>query len=246
MNARRLRARDPRSFLELRRLARRAQRSDEMREVLHDALLETFPSAYEKAITEARGFSENGLTAWNVWFFPSALNAVTRKNGTTGWLAFEIHRAYVERSDLRASRSRSSGTVNQALVIYETTPTKYLVYEDPEGHGHGTVVDRVTGHAMGHRLAGRRPFWSDSRRQSVGALNAAFLRWMRWRLQHHYTRDQIIDWLRWNDPNGAYTDEDAYREEQLPLTHGEAADLAFEHVVETRETLEEMRRNARR
>ena len=242
--------RDPRSFLELRRLARQAQRSEEALAVLQDALLETL-SAYENAIVDADRRSEGGLIAWNVWFFPTRLNPVTRKHGTTE-LAFEVHRAFVDRNDLSAS-NRSRQEVGSALVVYETMPTKYLVYEDPEGSGLGRVVDRRSGRVMGERgrQGGSRPTvrglpnWS-YRSQSIGALDAAFLRWMRWRLTHHYTRDQLIDWLSQNDRNGAYTDEDAWREGWGPLTHAEAADLAFEHVVDTKETLEEMRRNARR
>ena len=237
-------ARDPLSFLELRRLAARAQRNEEARAVLHDALLETLP-AYEKAIANADVLGENGR-AVNVWFFPTRLNRTTRKYGTTD-LAFEVHRAFVDRQDLRQSRSRSAEDVNRALVVYETIPTRYLRYDDLTGE----VIDQRDGRVMGLRYSARAarghgPQWNASRRQSIGALDAAFLRWMRWRLAHHYTRDQLIDWLRWNDPNGAYSDEDADREGQEPLTHEEAADLAFEHVVDTKETLEEMRRNARR
>ena len=237
--------RDPRSFRELRRLAGQAQRSEEALAVLHDALLETLPT-YENAIAHANMLSEGGRNAWNIWFFPTRLNPVTRKQGTE-MLAFEIHRAFVERGDLPSDRSRQE--TGRALVVYETSPTKYLVYEDPEGDGRGDVVDRRNGRVMGQR--GRQPpgqgfpHWS-RRAQSMGALDTAFLRWMRWRLLYHYTRDQLIDWLEWNDPNGAYSDEAADREGQPPLTHGEAADLAFDHVLETKETLEEMRRNARR
>ena len=44
---------DPRSLVELRRLALRAQRKPGAREVLHDALLETWPRIYEDRISEA-------------------------------------------------------------------------------------------------------------------------------------------------------------------------------------------------
>ena len=235
--------RDPRSFRELCQLARQAQRNPDALAVLQDALLETLPS-YEKAIAQADVLSEGSghNDAWNVWFFPSSLNRVTRKHGTTE-LAFEAHRAFVDRADLSFGVRRSRQDVGQALVVYETMPTKYLVYEDPEGNGRGDVVDRRNGRVMGER--GRQPsglpLWS-YRSQTVGALDTAFLRWMRWRLLHHYTRNQLIDWLRWADPNGSYSDQ----EEERPLTHEEAADLAFEHVLDTKETLEEMRRNARR
>ena len=238
-------ARGVQRFLELRRLAGAAQRNGEARAVLHDALLETLP-AYAKAIAQADALGDNGRLAVNVWFFPTRLNRTTREYGTTD-LAFEVHRAFVDREDLQQSRSRSAAATNRALVVYETLPTKYLRYDDL-GNGRGEVVDRRDGRLMGSRNSARgpRPHWSNMRGQSIGALDVAFLRWMRWRLAHHYTRNQLIDWLRWNDPNGTYSDEDAFREGQPPLTHEEAADLAFEHVLDTKETLEEMRHNARR
>ena len=237
--------RDPQSFLALRRLAGRAQRSEEARAVLHDALLETLPS-YEKAIAEADERSEGGRNPWNVWFFPTRLNRTTRKYGTTH-LAFEAHRAFVDLHDLQGSRSRSNADTARAVVVYETIPTRYLVYIDPDGDGRGEVIDHRTYRVMGQRR--RQPSWLghwSMRSQSKGALDTAFLRWMREQLLTRYTREALIAWLQWNDPNGAYSDEDAWREGQPPLTHGEAADLAFEHVLETKETLEEMRRNARR
>ena len=236
--------RDPRSFLELRRLAGVAQRNAEARAVLHDALLETLPS-YEKAIAEADARSvEDGrsASAWNVWFFPTRLDPATRKYGTTH-LAFEVHRAVLDRQDLR--QSLRADDVNRALVVYETIPTRYLEYADPEGHGRGTVIDRRNGRVMGRRRGGVAPRWRDAQ-YAIDALDTAFLRWMRRQLVRRYTREALIEWLSWNDPNGAYSDEDAYREGQPPLTHEEAADLAFEHVADTKETLEEMRRNARR
>jgi len=36
------------------------------------------------------------------------------------------------------------------------------------------------------------------------------------------TREQVIDWLCWNDPNGCYTDEDAEAEGYEPLSLEEA------------------------
>lgn len=32
------------------------------------------------------------------------------------------------------------------------------------------------------------------------------------------TRDELIAWLVWNDPNGIYTDADSRTEDLLPLT----------------------------
>lgn len=50
--------RDPRGLLELRRLAFKAQRSEGAREVLHDALLETFPTVYPKFLQLAKKQAE--------------------------------------------------------------------------------------------------------------------------------------------------------------------------------------------
>ena len=39
------------------------------------------------------------------------------------------------------------------------------------------------------------------------------------------TREQLIAWLRWNDPNGSYTDRDLQADEQPPLTLDETRSL---------------------
>lgn len=57
----RRRLRDPRSLMELRRLAHRAPRSPEAREVLHDALLETFPEQYTEAIEDVHREAREAL-----------------------------------------------------------------------------------------------------------------------------------------------------------------------------------------
>jgi len=38
-------------------------------------------------------------------------------------------------------------------------------------------------------------------------------------------REQLIDWLCWNDPNGVYRDEDSIREGMEILSYQEALDL---------------------
>jgi hypothetical protein len=38
-------------------------------------------------------------------------------------------------------------------------------------------------------------------------------------------REQLIDWLCWNDPNGVYRDIDCYREGMDFLTYEEAYEL---------------------
>lgn len=246
----RRRARDPLSFAELRRLADDAQESEEARAVLHDALLERFPE-YGRQLADVDARSDHGRVPWNVWFFPTRLNDTTRKHGTT-YLAFEGHRALVGREDLRGSRSRMDEDVNRAVIVYETVPTKFLRYVDESGNGRGVVVDMRDGRVMGQRLgaplSASTPFrrWGFDRSQNIEALDTAFLRWMHGRLLTDYSREALIDWLSWNDRNGAYTDEEARREGQPPLTHAEAAGLVFEHVVDTKETPEEMRRSSRR
>lgn len=44
------------------------------------------------------------------------------------------------------------------------------------------------------------------------------------------TREQLIAWLRWNDPNGSYTDRDLQAEDQLPLTLDEARSLVRDEI----------------
>lgn len=56
------------------------------------------------------------------------------------------------------------------------------------------------------------------------------------------SRDWLIDWLVWNDPNGVYTDEDAAREDFDPLLKEDAVELTMEHVSDNMETPEEMRK----
>lgn len=65
-------ARDPRSLLELRRLAYRAKRIPGMRDVLHDALLESFPNVYEEAIRRAHREVAHGVEKFII-FLPSRL-----------------------------------------------------------------------------------------------------------------------------------------------------------------------------
>jgi hypothetical protein len=39
------------------------------------------------------------------------------------------------------------------------------------------------------------------------------------------SRESLIEWLAWNDPNGSYRDEDALVEDRDPLTSEEAWEL---------------------
>ena len=65
--------RDPRSLLEVRRLAYRAARSSEAREVLHDVLLETFPGRYMGAISDAERYAHEDKVRYAVIFKPDLL-----------------------------------------------------------------------------------------------------------------------------------------------------------------------------
>lgn len=55
-----------------------------------------------------------------------------------------------------------------------------------------------------------------------------------------WPREKLIGWLQWNDPNGAYSDEDAIRDDFPPLSVPEAVELVMAHVEEAGETPEEM------
>ena len=105
--------RDPRSLLELRRLAYRAQRSDAAREVLHDALLETFP-VYEQYLTDAleRATSDGQPYVVVFSFWPSALKRYARTHPP---VLFDIY-------SLNYARTRSEADVGKYGVITYVTP----------------------------------------------------------------------------------------------------------------------------
>jgi hypothetical protein len=65
--------------MELRRLAYRAQRSLAAREVLHDALLETFPKEYAEWIDETERVSDGRHYRTALWFFPNRLKRSSNK-----------------------------------------------------------------------------------------------------------------------------------------------------------------------
>ncbi len=44
------------------------------------------------------------------------------------------------------------------------------------------------------------------------------------------TREQLIAWLRWNDPNGSYTDRDLLAENRPPLSLDEARSLLRDQI----------------
>lgn len=47
------------------------------------------------------------------------------------------------------------------------------------------------------------------------------------------TREQIIDWLMWNDPNGTYSDRDSAAEEMRALSLHEARRIMSEQTAES-------------
>lgn len=55
-----------------------------------------------------------------------------------------------------------------------------------------------------------------------------------------WTRDELIDWLRWNDRNGIFSDRDSELEGMNPITAEEAVAMIMKHVEETLQTPEEM------
>ena len=98
--------RDPRSLLELRRLAYRAQRSDAAREVLHDALLETFP-VYERYLTDALERATSDERPYAVVFSPWPL-ALKRYRRTNPSVLFGIYSLdYVHAAQRIHARSRT-------------------------------------------------------------------------------------------------------------------------------------------
>ena len=54
---------------------------------------------------------------------------------------------------------------------------------------------------------------------------------------HYYllkqgTREQIIEWLIWNDSDGCFSDEDALAEGLAPLTYEEAREIFINQIEE--------------
>lgn len=47
-----------------------------------------------------------------------------------------------------------------------------------------------------------------------------------------WTRDELISWLKWNDPNGVYDDESSKREFDNILSKEEAIDIIKRQISE--------------
>lgn len=218
---------------QLRLLAEEAQHDDDARAVLHDALLEIAPR-YLEEIVEANRLAADHGGVWTVWFFPTR----TRSNAILR-LAFEIHRDDVVPADL--SNRVPLTEADRAVVVYRTLD---LVYEDPKRDGHGVLRDRRSGEIVARR---HRPSVFTGPISDVGvAADRAFDRWMEDDLVLHWSREALIQWLEWNDPNGSYADDRAAAEGFDPLTHEEAVDLVMVVVRETHATPNEMRASSRR
>lgn len=108
------RARDPRSYEEIRALSKSARRSVRTRAVLHDALLETFP-AYQYAVDEANELAtKHNASTWSVRFFPQRL-------GTP-------RHPFVVRSSGGFVSDRDRGSI----VTYHTPIELWRYYDTPE------------------------------------------------------------------------------------------------------------------
>lgn len=46
------------------------------------------------------------------------------------------------------------------------------------------------------------------------------------------SREEIIDWLKWNDPNGVYRDEQSIAELGRPVTKPEAEEIMLRQILE--------------
>ena len=53
-------------------------------------------------------------------------------------------------------------------------------------------------------------------------------------LVHSLTREDIIEWLMWNDPNGVYEDSQSLKELGNIITREEALEIMFRQVEENR------------
>lgn len=47
-----------------------------------------------------------------------------------------------------------------------------------------------------------------------------------------WSRNELITWLRWNDPNGVYRDEDSLREFDNVLSKPEAIEIITRQITE--------------
>ena len=140
----RRRLRDPRGLMELRRLAHRASRSPEAREVLHDALLETFPEQYTEAIEDvhraahaldARGLQRYGYGKAEYVIFFSTRMLRWKKLGArphlsalfvpvaspfTGFMEPRSEKVHTEAIERYLRASRSDTRIKKGVIVYRT------------------------------------------------------------------------------------------------------------------------------
>jgi hypothetical protein len=50
-------------------------------------------------------------------------------------------------------------------------------------------------------------------------------------LLRYGTREELIAWLCWNDPNGIYSDDDSIAEERLPLELDQAREIIRKQIT---------------
>lgn len=126
--------RDPRSLMELRRLALRARRYPEQTFVLHDALLETFPYEYESRIDFAELLSRKEHVPYIILFDPKALSRAGRTETRTasGRTLFAVYGNPVRRPEdrddyrrhpwapefVRRIREQDQGRLSDAVLVY--------------------------------------------------------------------------------------------------------------------------------
>jgi hypothetical protein len=53
-------------------------------------------------------------------------------------------------------------------------------------------------------------------------------------LANSFTREDIIEWLTWNDPNGVYSDEQSIKELDNIMSREEGLEIMFRQVEENR------------
>lgn len=131
---------DPRSLLELRRLAYHAPRDSAARYVLHDALLETVPAIFEKYIEHAHHEDTHSGLEQVVWFRPKRmyhyLSKVAQQEqkrkrwNPINWFFIGTNRGHLAKTiDIERSEKRYTnepGTVGHSMfkqgvvIVYRT------------------------------------------------------------------------------------------------------------------------------
>ena len=120
--------RDPRSLLELRRLAYRVPRNEDARLVLVDALYETYPELFPRMIDRAEYWSEQHRREQAVFFLPKRLYGPDKMYGPfvlkerTPLIYFSPTREWEE--DVRYPRPTGFNYPNAVLVYRTSTKSR--------------------------------------------------------------------------------------------------------------------------